>query len=114
MEEFYRIRRLPPYVFEQEQVPGLSVSASRDRQGRLHVSLSNLNPNAPAQVVCEWQGAKAKRVTGRVLTAPTMQAHNTFEQPAVVRPAAFDAVQLTDTGLTATLPAKSVVVLEVE
>jgi alpha-N-arabinofuranosidase len=102
------------YQFEQEEIPGLSASASRDRQGKLHVSLCNLNPHRPARVVCELRGAKPKRVTGRALSAPTMQAHNTFEQPTAVKPAAFEAVQLTDAGWQATLPPKSVVVLELE
>ena len=43
-----------------------------------------------------------------------MTAHNTFDQPDQVKPAAFDAHQLTAAGIHVTLPAMSVVVLEVE
>ena len=52
------------------------------------------------------------RVTGRILTAPTMQAHNTFDQPDAVRPAPFTGARLAGATLTVELPAKSVVVLE--
>lgn len=102
------------YEFNNAKVPGLNVSASRDQADKIHVSLSNLNPNTPAELTCELQGAKARNLSGRILTAPAMNAHNTFAQPDAVRPATFDGAKLTDTGFTATLPAKSVVVLEIE
>jgi alpha-N-arabinofuranosidase len=43
-----------------------------------------------------------------------MTAHNTFDQPDAVKPAGFSAFKITGTGFAVTLPAKSVVVLEVE
>ena len=43
-----------------------------------------------------------------------MQAHNTFEEPDRVKPTAFAGVRLTNAGFAATLPAKSVVALELE
>jgi alpha-N-arabinofuranosidase len=51
-------------------------------------------------------------VTGRVLTAEAINAHNTFEQPGLVKPAAFDGATLSGATLSIALPAKSVVVLE--
>jgi alpha-N-arabinofuranosidase len=43
-----------------------------------------------------------------------MNAHNTFDHPDNVKPAEFKAFKLNATGFVAILPAKSVVVLEVE
>ena len=43
-----------------------------------------------------------------------MNAHNTFDHPDDVKPAEFDAFQVTDNGFVTTLPSKSVVVLEVD
>jgi len=97
-----------------EKVPGLSVSASRDKAGKIHVSLCNLNPNAPAEVTCELQGAKTQKVSGRMLTASEINAHNTFDRPEVVKTAEFSSAKSTAEGFTATLPPKSVVVLEIE
>ena len=102
------------YQFGQDKIPAVSVSASRDKAGKIHVSLCNLNPNATAEVNCTLSGAHPKAISGRVLTSPAMQAHNTFENPDAVKPGAFNAFKLTGDGFTATLPAKSVVVLEVE
>jgi alpha-N-arabinofuranosidase len=53
-----------------------------------------------------------KAIAGRVLTAPAVNAHNTFAAPDVVTPQRFDGATLTAGGLRVTLPAKSVVVLE--
>jgi|YelNatPaOPRAMG01_1025707.scaffolds.fasta_scaffold02431_4 alpha-N-arabinofuranosidase len=102
------------YRFEQDQIPGLNVSASQDAAGAIHVSLCNLNPNSPAELTCQIQGAKPTRITGRVLTAPAMTDHNTFDKPDMVKPAPFSTCTITDEGFRATLPAKSVVVLTLQ
>ena len=102
------------YEFNSQKIPDVSASASRDPAGKIHVTLCNLNPNRPAEVACELQGGKAQKLSGRVLTAPAMNAHNTFDQPDAVKPAEFSAFKTTGAGFTVTLPAKSVVVLEVE
>lgn len=49
----------------------------------------------------------------RILTADKLNAHNTFEHPDVVKPASFSGAKIDGETLTATLPAKSVVVIEV-
>lgn len=100
------------YTFEQNKIPGLSVSASKDKAGKVHITLCNLNPNTPARIACQLRGAKAIGLTGRVLTAETMQAHNTFDAPENVKPSEFKAFETTDDGFTTTVPAKSVVALE--
>ena len=51
------------------KMPQLNVSASQDKAGKIHVTLCNLDPNAPAEVTCELEGAKARKLSGRVLTA---------------------------------------------
>ena len=102
------------YQFGSEQIPALNVSASKDKSGRIHISLCNLDPKNSAQLVCELQGTRAKKISGRALTADAMTAHNTFDKPEVVHPAAFDNFQLKGNILTVTLPSKSVVLLGIE
>jgi len=100
------------YRFGNEQIPVLNVSASRDKSGKVHVSICNLDAVNSAQTVCRIEGVTPRNVSGRVLTADTMTAHNTFDNPQAVKPAAFDDFTLKDNMLTITLPAKCVVVLE--
>lgn len=102
------------YEREGRSIPAVSASASRDAQGRIHLSLSNLDPNRARSVSVELQGAHVLRASGRVLTAAAMNAHNTFEAPDAVRPVLFDAARLEGDRLTLELPAKSIVVLELQ
>lgn len=102
------------YAFESNKIPGLSVSASRDKAGKIHVTLCNLNPNAAQDMTCELQRAKPGKISGRVLTAETIQAHNTFDKPETVKPASFSDFKMSEGGFSVKLPAKSVVVLELE
>jgi alpha-N-arabinofuranosidase len=100
------------YEHAGESIPAVSASASRDRQGVVHVTMTNLDPNRSRTVSAEVRGATPSRVSGRVLTAPAITAHNTFEQPNRVQPAPFTGARVGSGRLTVELPAKSVVVLE--
>ncbi len=102
------------YRLGAEAIPAISASASRDAQGRIHITLCHLNPSLPATVAARLEGARVSRVRGQVLTAPSITSHNTFEQPDAVRPAAFDGVHLAGDSLEIVLPPKSVVALELE
>jgi alpha-N-arabinofuranosidase len=102
------------YRFGDEEIPSLDVSASKDKSGKIHVTLCNLNPSESAELLCELEGARPSRVTGRVLTDDTLNAHNTFDNPQAVRPDAFDKFDFENNIITATLPPKSIVLLGIE
>lgn len=102
----------PDYVLGQDKVPAVSASASRDAAGKVHLSLVNAHPHEAMTVTTTLTGVEAKAVTGRILTASTMDAHNTFAAPDTVKPAAFTGAKLEAGKLTVSLPAKSVVILE--
>jgi alpha-N-arabinofuranosidase len=102
----------PEYRFGQASIPSLDASASRDKAGRLHLSLVNLNPNQPAQVLVRVVGATPKTLTGRLLTAPMMNDVNTFARPDAVSPVQFKGVAIQGGAITLSLPPKSVVMLE--
>lgn len=100
------------YGFGGDSLPAVSASASRDRRGVVHLTMSNLDATQPRAVEAELRGTSAAAVTGRILTAPAINSHNTFERPDVVRPAPFSGAQVKGGRLTVTLPPRSVVVLE--
>jgi len=104
----------PDYAVGPDKIPALSASASRDAAGKVHISFSNANPNAAINVTCTLEGLTAKTVSGRVLTAPAITSHNTFAAPHAVEPQAFTGATLAGARLTVALPAKSVVVLEIQ
>jgi len=100
------------YTFGERKIPALSGSASVDSEGKLHISLANLNPAKAITVSCPVIGASYSAVTAEVLSSEQMNAHNTFEKPDAVVPANFKDFKMKDGVLTVTMPAKSVVVLE--
>jgi alpha-N-arabinofuranosidase len=97
---------------DQTSLPSLSASASRDKEGKLHLSIVNLDPNRPAEVSTTVSGSTVKNISGEILTASTMNAMNTFDNPSGIKPVAFSSYKLQGSQLTLNIPAKSVVVLE--
>ncbi len=104
------------YGHKGETLPQVSVTASKNEKGRIHISLCNIDPSNKAELSIELRGLSGKdaTVSGTVLTAGSMNAHNTFEQPEVVKPVEFHAVDLTGSTLSVCLPAMSVVTLAIE
>ncbi|MCE5250320.1 alpha-N-arabinofuranosidase [bacterium] len=102
------------YQFGNEKLPALTVSASRDGAGAVHVSLCNLDPHATQEMACELRGFRAKTISGRVLTGKEMNVHNTFDRPETVKPTVFTGAKITDAGFSVLLPPMSVVVLEMK
>ncbi|MDR1012010.1 MAG: alpha-N-arabinofuranosidase [Opitutaceae bacterium] len=106
----------PDYECAGKKIPAVSATASRDKNGRLHISLVNTNPNAPATVRCDIAGLGTgpKRVSGRMLTAPAINSVNTFDAPHTVEPEIFSEATLSGETLTVPLPAKAIVTLTLE
>ncbi|MDH4273096.1 MAG: alpha-N-arabinofuranosidase [Candidatus Aminicenantes bacterium] len=102
------------FEFARKKHPLLSVSASKDAAGAIHVSICNLDPGKPTSVECEVRGCLPSEVTGRFLTAADMQTHNTFAKPETIVPKAFAGAMLKDGKIRAEIPARSVVVLELK
>ena len=102
----------PEYKLDQAAVPSVNASASRDQEGKLHLSIVNLDPNRAADITTTIDGSSVKNVSGEVLTASAMNAMNTFERPDAIKPTSFSGFKLQGSQLTLSIPAKSVVVLE--
>jgi alpha-N-arabinofuranosidase len=106
--------KTPWYHKDQFTMPAVSGSAVKGKDGKVHVGLSNLDPNQTNMVTVKMDGLNPASVSGRVLTAPAINAHNTFTDPQAVKPAAFTGAQVAGGVLTVALPPKSVVVLELQ
>ena len=102
----------PDYEFNGRSMPALSVSASRNVQGDVHVSIVNAHARDAIDLACELPGIKAVAIAGRVLTSDKLDAHNTFDDPEHIRPTDFKGASIKNGKLTAKLPPRSVVVLQ--
>jgi alpha-N-arabinofuranosidase len=104
----------PDYEFDGRSIPALSMSASRNEEGTVHVSIVNAHATEAVALDCDLAGIEASTVTGRILTADELDAHNTFDEPERVKPAPFDSVSLQDGKLVGEIPPRAVVVLSLK
>jgi alpha-N-arabinofuranosidase len=104
----------PEYRLDQASVPSLSASASRDKEGKLHLSIVNLDPNRSAEIAARVTGSIIGNITGEVLTASTMNAMNRFDRPNAIQPAPFSGYRIQDAELNLSVPPKSAVMLELQ
>lgn len=103
-----------PYMNGTDSIPAVSASASKDKEGRIHISLANLDPAHSQDVRCELKGTSASRVSGEIITAAAMNAYNDFGKPEAVNIKPFTSAALRNGILTLSLPAKSIVTLELK
>ncbi|MDQ0192771.1 alpha-N-arabinofuranosidase [Paenibacillus wynnii] len=98
----------------KEDYPQLSVSASKNDAGQIHISICNLDHLAGTNVELDLRGLMGSQVTvkGTTLTSDTTDGHNTFDNPDRVAPSEFTSFSLEGTLLTLDLSAMSVTVLE--
>ena len=108
----FRDAAVLPVSVEADAGDRVDVTAARSDDGRIHVALVNLNPAAGTEVRIRLEGGQARQVSGQVLTSARMDAHNTFETPSTLAPAAFHGARIENGVLIVALPAKALVVLE--
>ncbi|TWT36488.1 Intracellular exo-alpha-L-arabinofuranosidase 2 [Posidoniimonas corsicana] len=101
----------PEYAFGDHSLPALSVSASKNEAGEVNISIVNAHATEEMDLKIDLKGSEAESVTGRILTANQLDAHNTFDAPNSVEPSGFDNAKLSGATLEAAIPAHSVVVL---
>lgn len=99
-------------VEEDCMVPDLSESVSVGKDGKLHITLTNLSLTDSRQIETVLADTQAREVKGTILTND-YKAHNTFADPDKVHTRAFDEVTVSGDRLTFTVPACSVLHLEV-
>ncbi|MGA3286962.1 MAG: alpha-L-arabinofuranosidase C-terminal domain-containing protein [Bacteroidota bacterium] len=104
----------PDYVFGEQGLPAVNSSASIDNQGKLHITLCNINPKSQQRISCSFKKFLANAVAGQILTAAVMNEHNSFSSPNSIFPKKFAGATLSNNSLEVTLPPMSVVVLEIE
>jgi alpha-N-arabinofuranosidase len=84
----------------------------QDRTGKVHITLTNADPHQEIEIRIELRGSQSGKVTGTVLTAKDLSAHNTFDNPGKIKPELFSGAELNRNVLTLKLPAASVVMIE--
>lgn len=103
----------PDLVSGTDKIPALNASASKDSTGTIHISLVNLDPAKDMTLNTSLDG-EWKTVTGQIINSAKLTDINTFEKPSTVKEAVFNGARKQGNSLVITLPAKSIVVLEIK
>ena len=102
------------YSCGDKKLKAVNVSASKDKNGAVHISLVNIDARASQDVTIELDKLPAKSITGRILRSNQLQDHNTFEQPTKIKPVIFEGATLDGNKLSLSIPPFSVIVLELK
>jgi len=101
-------------VSNNKKIAAISSSASKDSKGLIHITLANIDPDKDQKIEIDLGNVKIVKVTGTILTAKTLEAHNTFDNPNAVSTTAFSGAKISKVGLTVKVPAKSIISIELQ
>ncbi|MCP9199122.1 alpha-N-arabinofuranosidase [Gramella sp. GC03-9] len=104
----------PDYSFNGKSLPAISVSASRAEDGKVHISLTNIDAKKSNTVKIDLSGLDLKKLSAEILTSDNLQDHNTFENPEKILPQAFTKFKNRNDNLELEIPPFSVIVFEAE
>ncbi|MBN2275144.1 MAG: alpha-N-arabinofuranosidase [Bacteroidales bacterium] len=103
------------YILDGEnKLSALNGSASKDKNGVIHVSIVNIDTKNDMMLSVDLRGATVKSVSGKILTAPDIGTFNSFDDPDAVVTTDFNKAKITKEGISVKIPAKSIVVLELK
>ena len=102
------------YEFDGKTLPAISISASQDSMGAIHVSLVNIDAHKSHDVSLLLRGTDKMQTSAEILTSENLQDYNGFDNPEKVKPVPFDNFTLEEGNLNVNLPPFSVVVVEIK
>lgn len=100
-------------VEEEYMVPKLHESVSKDKDGWITVTLSNLSTEDAEEMDMIFSDLLVKEVKGEILSAK-MQSYNSFDAPETVKKENFDQFTVKDNRVLFTIPAHSVMQIRVK
>lgn len=101
------------YTFADMTLPRVDAVAAKDKNGKLWLEITNVDPNRAVEIDLNTTGMTAKSATGETLTAPKVDSINTFDKPNAVAPKPISA-KAKNGKLILNLEPKSVTVVSVE
>ena len=93
--------------------PMLSASAAKTQDGSIVLAVTNVSLDKDQTIDFHIDGFNAKSVSGRILTSKKVDDYNDFQNPNVVAPKAYKDAQVKKGVVTVKVPAKSIVVLNI-
>ncbi len=102
----------PLYHFKGESLPALSVSASKDSNGLVHVSMVNVDSKKENNIEINLEELGVKNVSGKIITSKKLQDYNSFDNPTKIQSVEYKDFKIKKGKLTVIIPPFSVIMLE--
>lgn len=106
--------KTPQFSFEGQSLPALSVSASQNTSGDIHISLVNIDSQKAHAVSIPLEDIKYNKVSIEAIHSPEIQDHNTFDAPHKVGIKMFTEYYIKKDQLQLEIPAHSVLLVKIE
>jgi alpha-N-arabinofuranosidase len=104
----------PDYSFGNDKIPAINASASRDSSGVVHITVVNLDPGHAIPVSFNITGKNYKSIKGQILSSARFTDINSFDKPDQVIPRPFGDCHLEGNQISMSIPAKSLILLEIK
>ncbi|PTB97060.1 alpha-N-arabinofuranosidase [Marivirga lumbricoides] len=102
------------YSRGDKEIPALSVSASKDKAGVIHVSIVNIHDSESQEVNFMLADLKGKSVSAEILQSEKLQDLNDFDNPDKVAPKVFKGFKNRQGQINMNIPPFSIVVFEIK
>ena len=103
----------PTYDFRGKKLPAISASASKDA-GSMNISLTNIDYSKAQEITINVRGEDFTKISGTILSSEKIQDFNSFENPNKIVTKPFNGAKLEKNQIKITIPAFSVVVLNLK
>jgi len=102
----------PLYTYNGESLPALSASASKDKNGLVHISLVNVDTKKDHKIEIDLNELGIKAVSGNILSSSKLQDYNSFDNPNKIQPVVYKGFDVKKGKLTIVVPPFSIIMLE--
>ena len=102
----------PQFSLDDESLDALSVSSSKSQDGTINITIVNVDPVDDIELICDISGFEAKSISGKIISSDKLNDHNSFDNPDAIFIKDLDGPKISKGKITATIPAKSVVLLQ--
>jgi alpha-N-arabinofuranosidase len=102
----------PLYTYDGQSLPALSVSASKDKNGLVHISIVNVDAKKTNTIKIDLKELGIKNVSANILSSLKLQDYNSFDNSTKIQPKVFKGFNLENDKLTIIIPPFSVIMFE--
>ncbi|MFI1744639.1 alpha-N-arabinofuranosidase [Thalassobellus sediminis] len=102
----------PMYNYSGKSLPAISVSASKDANEFIHISLVNIDANKENIIEIDLKEFSIKNVSASIISSKKLQDYNSFDNPENIQPTNYKGFKIKNGKLHVVVPPFSVIVLE--